>query len=182
MRTGWIFSVVVVLVLSTAAVAQQSDRDRGIDLYREGKFTEAISALETAVASNPDDRIAWAFLGGGYVHADDKGKALSPFRKSHEIKQPAPPPTYDRNAKITHKPLPRYPRSARMGGVSARTLVAVELRSDGKIGFAFALAPTMNDFVQPSLKAAWAIEFEPAIKNGNPVTVIKFVEYGYWTY
>jgi tetratricopeptide (TPR) repeat protein len=179
MRSRWVFSVAVALILSTAALAQQSDRDRGIDLYRDGKFTEAISALEAAVASNANDRIAWVFLGGGYVHADDNERALSASRKSHEIKQPASPPTYDRTVKVTHKPQPRYPRSARMSGASGRILVAVEFRSDGKIGFTFALAPSMNDLVSPSLEAARAIEFEPAVKNGKPVTVINLVEYGY---
>jgi hypothetical protein len=66
-----------------------------------------------------------------------------------------------------------------MSGASGRILVAVEFRSDGKIGFTFALAPSMNDLVSPSLEAARAIEFEPAVKNGKPVTVINLVEYGY---
>lgn len=52
------FVFVVMSVTSAIAQDQPSDRDRGIDLYREGKFTEAITVLEAAVAANETDRAA----------------------------------------------------------------------------------------------------------------------------
>jgi outer membrane biosynthesis protein TonB len=180
MKRNWILPVTVAMFISSSVFAQQSDRDRGIDLYREGKFPEAISALETAVAANENDRIAWIFLGGGYVHADDETKALSAFRRSREVKQAVRPATYDRSVKVTYKPQPRYPRQARANMSTGRIQVAVEFRADGTIGFTFPIAPPSNELIPPSTEAAKGIRFEPAIKDGKPVTVINIVEYGYW--
>ena len=161
------------LLMFTNAWGQQSDRDRGIDLYREGKFTEAISALESAVGTNENDRIAWIFLGGSYIHADDEKKAMSAFTRSYEVKPPiAPPLTYDRSIKVIEKPQPRYTRAARESMSAGKIRVAVEFRSDGTIGFIFPIVSKMNDLVAPSIEAAKGIRFEPALKDGKPVTVI----------
>lgn len=177
MKLRWIS--VLLTILSVTAVAQQGDRDHGIDLYREGKFAEAIIALESAVAANENDRFAWIFLGGAYLHQDAKDKASEAFGRMRGIKQPAPPPRYEKTVKITYKPRPGYTEEARQNQSSGIVRVVVEFRSDGKIGFVFPLSTSSLDLIQPSLRAAREIRFEPAVKNGKPVTAINLVEYGY---
>lgn len=175
-----ILTSVLTIMLSGAIVAQDSDRDRGLDLYREGKFTEAIAALETAVTTNANDRIAWIFLGGGYIHADDMKKAHTAFQRSFEAARPiVAPPKYDRSVKVTNKPRPQYTQQARMNMSSGQVRVAVEFQADGKIGFIYPIDRVNDDLIRPSLVAAQQIEFQPAMKDGKPVTVINIVVYGY---
>lgn len=182
MKVALIFPVLLTLIFSTAAIAQQSDRDRGIDLYREGKFTEAITTLQSAVTANEDDRIAWLFLGGAFVHQDAKDEAAEAFGRMSGTKQPPPPPKYDRTVKITYKPRPGYTEEARRNRSSGTIRVVVEFCSDGTIGFVFPMPTSTRDLIPPSLRAARDIRFEPAIKDGKPVTVINMLEYTYSTF
>lgn len=179
MKFSWMFVFLFASMLSISAIAQQSDRDRGIDLYRDGKFAEAVTALESSVAANQNDRVAWMFLGGAYLHRDIKDKATGAFGRMSGIKQPAPPPRYDKTVKITYKPRPGYTEEARRNQSSGTIRIVVEFRADGTIGFVFPLLTSSRDLVQPSLRAARDIKFEPAVKDGKPVTVINLIEYGY---
>jgi hypothetical protein len=183
MKFSKVISFVFVVMSVTSAIAQQdqSDRDRGIDLYREGKFAEAIVALEAATVSNESDRAAWMYLGGAYANTDQEGKASKAFGRMSGTKQAGPPPRYDKSVKITWKPRPGYTDEARRNGSSGTVRVAVEFRADGKIGFTFPLPTLIRDLIPPSINAAKQIKFEPAVKDGKPITVINIVEYGYRT-
>ena len=174
------FVFVVMSVTSAIAQEQQSDRDRGIDLYREGKFTEAIAALEAAVAANESDRAAWKYLGGAYANTDQEGKASKAFSRMNSTKQVGRPPRYDKSVKVTWKPRPGYTDEARRNRSSGTIRVVVEFRADGKVGFAFAIPTLTQDLIPPSIQAARQIKFEPAVKDGRPITVINIVEYGYF--
>ena len=171
--------IIALLVLTGFVSAQQSDRDRGIDLYRESKFADAIPLLQQAVAADATDRVAWIFLGGAYVHTDERAKANAAFGKSN-VRPVAPTPKYDKSVKVTYKPRASYTEEARARMSSGTVRIAVEFRSDGKIGFTFPLQTTVDpDLVRQSVDAARGITFEPAAKDGKPVTVINIVEYGF---
>ncbi len=63
---------------------------------------------------------------------------------------------------------------------SGTVRIAVEFRADGTIGFTFPLkSPIDRELVQQSVDAVKGIRFEPAMKDGKPLTVINFVEYGF---
>jgi hypothetical protein len=162
------------------AWAQESDRDRGIELYREGKYRDAIVMLENSVATNDRDSVAWIFLGGAYVHVGEEKKASKAFQNS-AVKSTVPRPKYDSSVRITSKPRASYTESARQNWSSGTVRLAVEFRSDGTIGFVFPLPTTLDpDLVKQSIEAAKEITFVPAIKNGQPVTVIYMTEYGFY--
>jgi len=174
------FAATLVIFVSAGAVAaQQSDRDRGIDLYRDGKFTEAMVLLEKSVAANEKDRAAWLYLGGAYVHAGDETKARNAFEKSN-AKPTVPQPKYERSVKLTNRPRPKYTEKARGNHASGTVRIAIELRADGAVGFVFPLQTIKQDLIQPSLDAAKGTQFEPAMKDGKAVTVITMFQYGYW--
>ncbi len=173
-------TVVLAIFVSVGAVAaQRPDRDRGIDLYREGKYVEAIDVLEKTVAANEKDRAAWLYLGGAYVHAGDETKARNAFEKSN-AKPTVPQPKYERSVKLTNRPRPKYTEKARGNRASGTVRIAIELRADGTVGFVFPLQTIKQDLIQPSLDAAKGTQFEPAMKDGKPVTVITMFQYGYW--
>ena len=170
----------VFFLLASAAIAQGSDRDQGIDLYREGRFSEAIELLKKSVVADETDRAAWIFLGGAYLHADEESEAANAFERSH-IRPTSPQPKYERSVKVTYKPQPRYSEKARRHLSSGTVRIAVEFRADGTIGFTFPLPTTVDStLIQQSIEAAKGIRFEPATKDGKPVTVINLVEYGFW--
>lgn len=95
------------------------------------------------------------------------------------IKQSAPPPKYEKTVKITYKPRAGYTNELRLNLSSGTVRIAVEFQADGTIGFVFPLQTVNMDLVPPSVNAAKGIQFEPAIKDGKPVTVIYLVEYGF---
>lgn len=172
-------TLMVVFLSAGAAGAQVSNRDQGIELYRDGKFTEAIAILERSVAADKTDRAAWLYLGGAYVHNGDEVKAAEAFEKS-KVRTTTPQPKYDRSVKITHKPAARYTEAARRKMQTGIIRVAVEFRSDGTIGFVFPLRTDITDLIEVAVEAAKGIQFEPAVKDGKPITVINFAEYGFW--
>ena len=54
---------VTVAVLCLFAAALLADTNRGVELYRQGKYAEAQSELSKAVEANSDDARAQRFLG-----------------------------------------------------------------------------------------------------------------------
>src|SRR5712691_4295337 len=67
-----LFLSLALIALSTSANAQQptntpsEERDRGIQLYRQGHIAEAIKILAKVVEKNSDDAEAWYYLGLAY--------------------------------------------------------------------------------------------------------------------
>lgn len=76
----------IVLATSTGATAQQpagsisEERDRGIQLYKQGDAMGAIAALRAATKRNKNDISAWHYLGLSFEKAGKKDDA----RKAHE--------------------------------------------------------------------------------------------------
>jgi len=80
------FLLLVILNLAALASAQQpmkeisEERERGIQLYKQGDAIGAIAALRTATKRNKDDISAWHYLGLSFEKVGKKGDA----RKAHE--------------------------------------------------------------------------------------------------
>ena len=60
--------------------------------------------------------------------------------------------------------------------------IAVEFRADGKLGFVFPFQTLQHGLTQNAVGAASSITFEPAIKNGKPVSVVSVITYGFSIY
>jgi hypothetical protein len=154
---------------------------RGIALYREGKFAEAITLLERSVATEKGDPAAWMFLAGAYLHVGEKGKATDAF-KNQRVRPAVDQPKFQRTVAITYKPKAQYTESTRGRMKTGTVRIAVEFKADGTIGFVFALPTTLDrELVEQSVIAAKGMKFDPAIQNEKPVTVIKFAEYNFST-
>jgi hypothetical protein len=63
--------------------------------------------------------------------------------------------------------------------VSGWVIVAVEFRFDGTIGFVFPIRTLPEGLTEKCIEAARKTKFQPAIKDGKPVTIIKRIEYGF---
>ena len=84
----------------------------------------------------------------------------------------------DRPLKVTKRPRPR-------GGLckdvyAGKTVALVTFDRSGKVTkVVLAVKSGCKKFDEESVDAAKGIEFEPAVKNGEPITVVKKMEYAF---
>ena len=168
------------LLLIGIAAGQQSSRDQGIDLYREGKFTEAVKSLDEATKADKGDRQAWLYLGAANEHLGKHSDAQKACWNSRVI-QKTNLPKLDTQAKISSKPRPDF-QSGNAPPGEMTFIVAVELRSDGKVGVVIPFHGPPHDNDGPVIDATKKVVFEPAVKDGRPVTVITVLEYQFNRY
>jgi TonB family protein len=65
---------------------QANEKERGIELYRKGNFSEAVKALKDAVKNQQKDSDAWYYLGLSLLRAGKTGDARKAFEKTVLLK------------------------------------------------------------------------------------------------
>lgn len=81
----------IVLGTITCTNAQQpasnpsEDRERGIQMYKQGDTKGAIAVLRAATRRNKDDISAWHYLGLASAQKDDKGSAKKAYEKAAKL-------------------------------------------------------------------------------------------------
>ncbi len=88
----------------------------------------------------------------------------------------------DKPLKISEKPQPQYPKDG-CDSKSGRGSFRVTFDKSGAISDVTTIKSSgCSIFDESSLKAAYQIKFSPAEKDGQPVTVVKVVQYSFSTY
>lgn len=82
-----LLSIIVVISAFNFTFAQESEREKGIKLYQEGKNKEAIAALEKASKQSKTDADVWNTLGLAYLKEDSLKKAIKAFEKAVGLDQ-----------------------------------------------------------------------------------------------
>lgn len=155
----------------------QTAREKGMELYESGDYKAAIEILQQIVTNDENDGEAWRFLAMALAKNGDKKQASKAFDRAEDFRDEDLNKIYDSPVKITSKRFPRYTEIARRNKVSGSVKLAVEFRSDGKLGLIFPLNELPDGLTDSAVKAASGIKFQPAVRNGKAATVIKFVEY-----
>ena len=75
----------VLTMLSSGLFVLIADTDRGADLYRQGKFSDAQAELAKAVQSNPEDARAQRYLGLVLVEQHKGSEAEPHLSKANEL-------------------------------------------------------------------------------------------------
>lgn len=108
------------------------------------------------------------------------GTFAYPQSEAEAPKQP------DRPLKVISMPPPGYTPQARLDGISGWIKLRVTFLETGKIGDIFYVAESSPDkaltkagLLKNAYDAARLIEFQPAIKEGKPVTVTKVLQYNF---
>jgi hypothetical protein len=85
--------------------------------------------------------------------------------------------------KIIEIPKPKYP-SQENGAISVRGIVRVKVQflANGKIGEVVPVTRLGYGLTESAITAAKEIKFEPEIKNGKAVTVIKVIPFNFSIY
>jgi Tfp pilus assembly protein PilF len=73
------------ILMGLVATVLLADTDRGVDLYRQGKYAEAQSELSKAVDSDAKDARAQRFLGLALVEQHKPGEARDHLTKANEL-------------------------------------------------------------------------------------------------
>lgn len=69
---------------------QLNGLERGIALFKEGKFEEAVDLLETATRHFPDSYEAFVYLGACYAQQARYNACIGALKKASEIKPDSP--------------------------------------------------------------------------------------------
>src|SRR6266571_7156565 len=64
---------------------ESNERERGIELYNQKRFSEAIQALRKAVAANKGDYEAWHFLGLALIQNKDLENAIKSLQTALKL-------------------------------------------------------------------------------------------------
>ena len=113
---------------------------------------------------------------------DDELRSIEPFYE-YLTKEPvkpgtAPDPTVT-PLKMISKPFAHYTDQARSNQIQGTILAAVLLGADGKVQGVMLLRRLGYGLDQEAIRAARAIKFEPKMKDGHPVSVVKLIEYNF---
>jgi TonB family protein len=87
-----------------------------------------------------------------------------------------------RKARILAKPEPNYPEWARRFGVTGTVRVRAVLGASGEVKGVAVVTRLPHGLTQKAVEAARKIKFEPALKDGRPVTQYVLVEYNFNLY
>ncbi len=79
----WKLNLLIATVfLFVAFASAQTEREKGIELFKQGKNKEAVAALEKASKENKTDAAVWNYLGLAYLKSDNLKKALKALEKA----------------------------------------------------------------------------------------------------
>ncbi len=74
-----------VVLTALCALSVMADTDHGVELYRQGKYSEAQSELAKSVQSNPDDARARRYLGLALVEQHKAPEAQEHLNKANDL-------------------------------------------------------------------------------------------------
>jgi tetratricopeptide (TPR) repeat protein len=177
----FVLSTLLLLFLFSSTALAQTERERGIELYRQGDYEAAIETLQKLVTDKDKDQDLWLVIGMSLARLKKTGQAKKAFDKANKrsLKQLA---GNEKEAKIVAKPRANYTDAARMNGEQGKIKLAVELGEDGVINFIFPFVALRYGLTEEAMAAAEKIKFEPAVKNGKNVSTIAIVEYQFTLY
>ncbi len=89
------------------------------------------------------------------------------------------PEEVSRKARITNRPAPEYTQAARRNRISGNVVLTIVLCRTGKVTDAKVVQGLPQGLTESCLDAAKRIEFEPAQKDGQPVSVKVQIEYNF---
>jgi tetratricopeptide (TPR) repeat protein len=176
----WLAAPLLLLLFSLTTLAQ-TEREKGIELYRQGDYQAALETLQKLVSVKDKDQDLWLVVGMSFARLNDAKKAKDAFKKAdkYSVKQLA---GNEKEAKILAKPRAYYTDQARAGNEQGKVKLALELGADGKIKFVFPFRTLRFGLTEEALAAVRNIKFEPAVKDGKNVSTIAIVEYQFMLY
>ncbi len=130
-------------------------------------------------------------IGSGFGSGvgDGTGSGTGSGRQVSGLNSPPPPPPtrpkpvgISQDIKIIAKPSAKYTDAARQNQFSGTVRVRVTFTASGQIGSVAAVSSAPYGLTEQAIAAAKLIKFEPAKKDGVPITKIKQIDYAFTLY
>jgi TonB family protein len=162
----------------TPEEVKSPDSRRERKLRQAKLLKEAADSLERFLQLKPEtERAAWLReqLEALRVYAEPVTKPEAEWSvfSSAEVTE---------KAHVIRRPQPLYPEEARASRLSGTVKLLLVLAADGTVKHILVLQPSHQPLTESAIEAARRISFEPAIKDGHPVSSSLVVEYGFNTY
>lgn len=160
------------------------DEMKSPDIRRERRMRqakllkEAADSLERFLQLKPEtERAAWLReqLEALRVYAEPATKPEAEWTVFS-------PSEVTEKAHIIRRAEPRFPEEARSARLSGTVKLLLVLAADGTVKHILVLQPSHQSLTESAIEAARKITFEPAIKDGHPVSSVLMMEYGFNTY
>lgn len=161
------------------------DREKAVDLYRQGAYQDAVPFFEEVLAADKTDKEAWLYLGMSLAKTGRNDAALEAFRQGSALRvnpDRKAPAENETELKIKFKPRCNYTETARQHRVTGSVSFAVEFKGDGKIETIFPVKTLPDGLTESCIAAIKRIDFEPALKNGAPIPSIRLLTYSFSIY
>ena len=145
---------------------------------RWSRLKEAADALEKYINLNPDpvEKEAWGEqLEALRIYGEASGKSDA-GRDLFHIRE------VTTKARILKKAEPEYTEAARRNGISGTVILLAVFAADGNVKNIIALQFLPDGLTENCIIAARKIKFEPAIKDGRPVSTAVQIEYNFNLY
>ncbi|MBA3784777.1 MAG: energy transducer TonB [Acidobacteria bacterium] len=124
--------------------------------------------------------------GSGSGTGDGNGSGTGSGNAGGLRTPPAPPPPrpagVSQDVKIISKPGAKYTDAARQNQFSGTVRLRVTFTASGQIGSVSAVGSLPYGLTEQAIAAAKSIRFEPAKKDGVPITKIKQIDYSFTLY
>jgi TonB family protein len=91
-------------------------------------------------------------------------------------------PEVNERARVLSKPEPQYTEEARRGGITGTVILRVVFSRSGEVTNIRAVQPLGGGLTEKAMAAARQIQFVPAKKNGQPVSMYMQLEYNFNLY
>jgi TonB family protein len=144
--------------------------------YSLKQYPEAAASLERFLAISPNDLDAEIWRGQldelrnrAYESYPDQQVAFT----GKEVIQ---------KVRVLSKPEPQYSEEARRAGATGTVLLRTIFSSDGEVKHILVVKALGYGLVTKAAKAARLIKFEPAMKDGKPVSMYMMLEYNFNLY
>lgn len=173
-----IFSLVLLLSISSIAVFAQSNRAMGVNLYNEGQYQKSIEALTKEADKETD---LWLYIGMANLKLKRNDEAIAAFLKADAFAGPEITDVDTRSKNLVRK-RPGYTDQAREKNVQGSVKIALEINAEGRVTTAFPFKTLPHGLTENAVKSAKASTFTPAIKNGKAVPTIRIMSYGFTVY
>ena len=144
--------------------------------YSLKQYAEAAISLEQFLALNPEDFDAATWRGQLEELSSLANPGSNPSTQvfgTREVTQ---------KARVLSKPEPAYSEAARKAGVTGTVVIRAIFAADGEVKHIIIVRALGYGLTTQAVKAARRIKFEPAIKDGQPVSALLQLEYNFNLY
>lgn len=121
-------------------------------------------------------------MGSGTGDGPGPGTGRAGTGGNTELTIPKPPPTNTTPLKILSKPKAEYTDAARTNQVQGTVTLRVTFLANGTIGSVTPVSGLPDGLTQQAINAAKMIRFEPAKRDGKPISITKQFQYSFTLY